>query len=556
MKRIVIVACLLVHPVFCSELFKTASAVKELVTNVSNTLVPSIAAVIENSTTLHGAIKAGQLEELEKIPRLPELINYPDSNKRTPLHYAAINGNLAQINWLLDRGAESDIRDYRFQTALHLAVMKGSEEVVRRLVGVMSCESLDAQDAQHMTAVHYAVNGEKVGILRILVQAGARIDLKAEQGNTVLHMTVEKGSSKLFTELRASLASLIGLVNDVGETALHIAAIVGSDFTGELVSVSPDIEVPTVNRWTPLFCAVHNNRPDTVKLLRSRGAQLNGVDREGKSPLCIAAAREKAYDILEYLLADSLASYQEDITPIVHALEARNFKALKLLLEVGQDKEKRSAELRKILFKDRTYRDGKTALHLAVIKQYPEAVEILIGFGALVEWLDDLGRTPLSYAVGTGNDKIIDLLLGKGANPNIKDRNLLDAYYYAVCAGKVSTLNKLRGGHAAQQALFKGWKIYGASLLHAAGLFGHDHLIDYLVRAGIDINQRDKNAETALHFAVLGMKDGGERLDKYKAFIQQLLRFGADRAVRNRAGYTAEELAQEYKLTDAFRSQS
>src|SRR5690349_10867478 len=61
-------------------------------------------------------------------------IHAPDIHGLTPLHYAAMHGNVEAVKLLLGIHARIDATDNKNRTALHLAVEKDHLEVVRLLL--------------------------------------------------------------------------------------------------------------------------------------------------------------------------------------------------------------------------------------------------------------------------------------------------------------------------------------------------------------------------------------------------------------------------------------
>lgn len=60
---------------------------------------------------------------------------------------------------------------------------------------------------------------------------------------------------------------------------------------------------------------------------------------------------------------------------------------------------------------------GDSLLMLAAYHEQPDCVRVLLDRGAPVDAVNDRGQTPLAGAVFKGNDVIVDLLLGAGADP-------------------------------------------------------------------------------------------------------------------------------------------
>ena len=132
-----------------------------------------------------------------------------------------------------------------------------------------------------------------------------------------------------------------------------------------------------------LIASSKNGEYAQVKELIKQGADVNGFDYKGFSPL-IRAALNNHYEIVKYL--------------VNHGANV-NFKN----------------------------NAGYTALHKASYRGYPKIVEYLLKNGANVDSLNSHGSTPLLlsvdfYLAGKLNSiDTISILLDHGANPNLKD---------------------------------------------------------------------------------------------------------------------------------------
>jgi uncharacterized protein len=95
--------------------------------------------------------------------------NAADSDGRTALHHAAINGDVEAVLFLLDTGAHVDVADANGWTALHFAARDYHVEVARVLLNAGA--SVDAEDAHGNTPLFRAVfesrgRGEMILLLR------------------------------------------------------------------------------------------------------------------------------------------------------------------------------------------------------------------------------------------------------------------------------------------------------------------------------------------------------------------------------------------------------
>lgn len=77
----------------------------------------------------------------------------------------------------------------------------------------------------------------------------------------------------------------------------------------------------------------------------------------------------------------------------------------------------------------------------------------------------------------------------------------------------------------------------GQTLLHLAAFLGFSSLVGFLVRHDVDLDARDRNGFTALHFSVLSRSE---------QCIRTLLEAGADREIVNALGEIPGELSTEF----------
>lgn len=75
---------------------------------------------------------------------------------------------------------------------------------------------------------------------------------------------------------------------------------------------------------------------------------------------------------------------------------------------------------------------GDTPLHVAVVQNDLEAIELIVGAGGDVNAAGEEGYAPLHEAVEQGNDGAAHLLLKLGASVNIKNSNGYTPYDLAV----------------------------------------------------------------------------------------------------------------------------
>lgn len=80
----------------------------------------------------------------------------------------------------------------------------------------------------------------------------------------------------------------------------------------------------------------------------------------------------------------------------------------------------------------------RTPLHLAVLKDRPHMVKLLLALGADPAAKDDRGNTPLNYASGRKNEAIADILVAGGADPAQRDVNRFESLVPILAVKDVS----------------------------------------------------------------------------------------------------------------------
>ena len=113
-------------------------------------------------------------------------INLADEHGKTPLHYAAENGQLEVLRWLLTRVINVNLANEEGNTALHLAAMYGHEAIVRALLANPRI-AVNLVNRGNKAPFQMAIRAGNEGIVDLLL-SDPRIDINLTNraGNTAL----------------------------------------------------------------------------------------------------------------------------------------------------------------------------------------------------------------------------------------------------------------------------------------------------------------------------------------------------------------------------------
>ena len=159
-----------------------------------------------------------------------------------------------------------------------------------------------------------------------------------------------------------------------------------------------------------LRVAVHNQDVETISLLLRYGADSNGFDREGITPL-FAATRAQALDCARTLLkhgADpNLSAGPDSESPLSVAASQNYIDLVQLYLANGGDA-------------GFVMENGSTALVSAMNKTTsPKCVEVLLSSNGDANAKNGEGTTALFQAIQANRIDLMTVLLDHGANPNL-----------------------------------------------------------------------------------------------------------------------------------------
>ncbi|XP_076843793.1 NF-kappa-B inhibitor beta [Brachyhypopomus gauderio] len=207
--------------------------------------------------------------------------------------------------------------------------------------------------------------------------------------------------------------------------------------------------------------------------------------------------------------------------------------------KVGVEEERREVLRREELLNALNFvsEDGDTALQLALIHEQWDFAQYLLDAVALdpawTPYLDiqnDLGQTALHLAVIVGHSAFVAALLKGGAGAELQERGGHTPLHLAVREQRVDCVRAITSCPRTPPQHLTITNYAGVSVLHLAVQRGRCDIINMLLQAGADVNQRDQGSgRSPLHWAVETQSC---------AVVELLLRAGASAEQRSYAGHT------------------
>jgi ankyrin repeat protein len=287
--------------------------------------------------------------------------------------------------------------------------------------------------------------------VRILVENGADLNARTEEGLTPLALGEINGSWKAVKVLRE-----LGAISrwNAEHGTEYIRLLAGTGDAQEMAAVWEEMAADGLEPLTveeAMFSAVKSGHLLCVEVLLAHGADVNGGPEEDMQYLGVA--------VCEHDLA-----------------------VVRLLLENGADV-------------DFFIKGEGSPLAYAVMFDDDDIAEALLEYGATLEW-GELASGPLFEAAANADPDALRAALDAGIGPNSEGPQRATPLMRAIREGSVECVEVLleRGADP------EGYRKVGKPL-HAAAQMGSVEIARLLLAHGADVNGMDANMETPLAIA-------------------------------------------------------
>lgn len=391
-------------------------------------------------------------------------------------------------------------------TGLEKALAAKNEDMVRFLI---------KQGVQTNSVMNEMIYDKKFWAVQLLVNAGAPITpwhvsiAAAENFMPAVQLFVEKGVNINQKDERplskASESGNLEIVQYLLKTGKNSQETL-NDALWELCGARPKPDTLKIAQrllesgaqvnsqagfynTTPLHGAAQNGSLELVKLLVSKGAKVNAVDKEFSMPLAKAVQADNL-EIAKFLLehgADKTINHSD--TEFQTAIfKARSAKMAQLLIANGAN------------VSDRDKKGLSVLLHAVANYLDFDLLKVLLQNGADINARDDSGTTALLraawYPYERDDKNCVQFLLENGANANVANNQ---GETPLLVADRLDVLQALLAHGADVNAQNEDGQ---TALIHIAKMDDPEgEKTKLLLEHGADVNIRDKEGKTALGYA-------------------------------------------------------
>ncbi len=231
-------------------------------------------------TPLHYAAESGSIEAMRLLIAAGADVNAANAFGATPLMFAA--GQPEKAALLLSRGANVNARSKTGRTPLLLAAIHSGNAAIVKMLLDRGAQT-GVRDDSKMTPLIAAAYANDTASIRLLIHAGADANERDAAGLSPLAWASLKGNLPAVQLLLARGAD----VNAVTASAMEPPVKHGNIALGNL---------------TPLLAAATHGSPALIQTLLDAGANVNVQDVRGMTPLMLAVATDRADPVVARLL--------------------------------------------------------------------------------------------------------------------------------------------------------------------------------------------------------------------------------------------------------------
>lgn len=249
----------------------------------------------------------------------------------------------AKANDRAGQNSDGDLRTNVTPLMFALKYATPSVEIVETLIKA-GADVNTKEGVVGLTPLMYAAEKNvNIGIINLLLQNGADVNAKTNDGWTVLMRAAEYNENAEVIKILIDAGANVNAKDD-DWTALMYAAknSTNSDVIKALIDAGADVNAKDDDGWTALMMAAeYNENAEIVKILIDAGADVNAKNDNGNTAMMRAAFNNKNPEIIKILIdagADVNANTKTKVggtALIAAAMKNTNPEVIKTLLDSG-----------------------------------------------------------------------------------------------------------------------------------------------------------------------------------------------------------------------------
>lgn len=237
------------------------------------------------ATCLHDAAVKGRIKTIEWLLKNTKLSSScKDSNGATIWHLSSKFDQIDLIDWLIGFEGTEGAEAFTFNgaTCHHFAASANAVRCLKRLIQIIP-SYVNIQMVNGITPIYLSIQEKNIPITKLLLRSGANLNLRAEEGMSVIHLACQNGDLTMIQLLKEEFRASLNETDQNGASSLHYACVNGNaELVAYLLNNNVEIRADKFGN-SPLHDAALNGHIECARLLIACEIDVNIKDNKGMS---------------------------------------------------------------------------------------------------------------------------------------------------------------------------------------------------------------------------------------------------------------------------------